>query len=190
MIDANVKCRINHPTQHHISLDHLKPMAMAPSSLRISSHLRLPTPKSSAAAASPPPKLTVSSSTRRTFTFLLTASTNIGSLALPSVARDIPLFGLRRKLESAEKEAEEIVREGFEAAEKGIEAAEKGIEAADKGIEGVEKEIEGVEKEVVESAFGFGNVAQAGAVVAAEVLGVVVASSVVNGILGPDGSKA
>lgn len=88
------------------------------------------------------------------------------------------MFGLRKKLRSAEEEAVEIVKEGFEAAEKGLVTAERGIETAEKGLESAEKGVE--------AAVSFGGLAQAGVVAGAEVLGVVVATSVVNGILGPE----
>ncbi|KAB2617962.1 hypothetical protein D8674_013831 [Pyrus ussuriensis x Pyrus communis] len=100
-------------------------------------------------------------------------------------AEDIGLFGLRRKVKEAEKEAEVIVKEGFETVEKGLESAEKGLESAEKGIESVERGIETAE-EGVEAALSFGGLAQAGAVAGAEVVGVLVATSIVNGILGPD----
>lgn len=74
------------------------------------------------------------------------------------------------------------MKEGFEVAEKGIEAAERGIEEAERGIETAEREIE--------AAVRFGGLAQAGAVAAAEVVGVLVATSVVNGILGPEGQRS
>ncbi|KAK4760863.1 hypothetical protein SAY87_005756 [Trapa incisa] len=98
---------------------------------------------------------------------------------LPARAEEIGLFGLRKKLRSAEEEAEQIVREGFEAAEKGIETAERGIEAAERGIEAAEREVE--------TSVSFGQLPQAAAVAAAEVVGVVVATTVVNGILGQEG---
>ena len=46
-----------------------------------------------------------------------------------SIAEDILLFGLRKKLKKAEEEAEELVREGFETAEKRLQMAEKGTVA-------------------------------------------------------------
>lgn len=98
---------------------------------------------------------------------------------------DIPLFGLRKKLRKAEEEAEVILREGEKALEKGIETAEKGIVTAEKEIVTAEQEIETV------ASFGIGvagDLAQAGAVVGAELVGVLLASSVVNGILGPEKS--
>ncbi|CAI0430787.1 unnamed protein product [Linum tenue] len=95
-----------------------------------------------------------------------------------SRAQDIPLFGLKRKLKKAEEEAELLVKEGFETAEKGLETAEKGIESAEKGIESAERGVE--------EAVSFGGLAQAGAVVGAEAIAVLVATSVVNGILGPE----
>lgn len=99
------------------------------------------------------------------------------------------MFGLRKKLKKAEEEAEELVKEGFETAEKGLETAGKGIVTVERGIETAEKEIVTVEKEVVE-AVSFGGLAQAGAAVGAEVVGVLVATTIVNGILGPEGSKS
>ncbi|KAL3725900.1 hypothetical protein ACJRO7_030869 [Eucalyptus globulus] len=119
---------------------------------------------------------------RRQMAFLLTASTVLTVAPRPSAAVDIPLFGLRKKLRKAEEEAEEIVKEGFEAAEKGIKTAEKGVVAVEKGIETAEREIE---EEV-----SFGGLAQAGAVAVAEAVGVLVATSVVNGILGPEGQRS
>jgi hypothetical protein len=121
--------------------------------------------------------------------FLLTASTALAAKEYPSIAEDIPLFGLRKKLRKAEEEAEEIVKEGFNVAEKGIESVEKGIVTAEKGIERAEKGIEAAEKEI-ETAVSFGGLAQAGVVAGAEVLGILVATSIVNGILGPESQKS
>ncbi|KAF6166548.1 hypothetical protein GIB67_005410 [Kingdonia uniflora] len=118
---------------------------------------------------------------RRQSIFLLTASTMLTAVAATR-AEDIPLFGLRKKLKKVEEEAVVIVKEGFETAEKGLETAEIGIETVEKGIETAEKEVETV--------LGFGNLAQAGVVAAAEVVGVVIATSIVNGILGPEGQKS
>lgn len=118
----------------------------------------------------------------------MTATTALTAMEMPSFAEDIGLFGLRKKLKKAEEEAEVIVKEGFESAEKGLEAAEKGIVAAEKGIVAAEKGIENAEKEIeTEVSFGFGGgFAQAGVVLGAEVVGLVIASSVVNGILGSE----
>lgn len=107
--------------------------------------------------------------------FLLTASTALTARESVSMAKDIPLFGIRKSLKKAEEKAEEIVSEGFEAAERGLETAEKGIETAEKDIS---------------SAVGFGGLAQAGVVAGAEVFGVLVATAVVNGILGPEAQKS
>lgn len=107
----------------------------------------------------------------------------------PSNAVDIPLFGLRKKLKNAEEEAEEIVKEGFEAAEKGIETVEKGMLTAEKGIETAEEGIEKAEKGI-ETVLGFGGLAQAGVVAGAEVVGIVIATSIVNAILGPEAQKS
>ncbi|POO02643.1 YCF-like [Trema orientale] len=107
----------------------------------------------------------------------------------PSMAEDIPLFGLRRGLRKAEEKAEEIVREGFEAADKGLQTAERGIETAEKSILAAERGIETAET-VIETAVSFDGLAQAGAVAGAEALGVLVATSIVNGILGPEIQKS
>ncbi|XP_020217648.1 uncharacterized protein LOC109801074 [Cajanus cajan] len=119
---------------------------------------------------------------RRQLLFFLTASTALTAREAVSLAQDIPLFGIRKNLRKVEEEAEEIVREGFEAADKGLVAAERGLETAEKGIEEAEREV-------VE-AVSFGGLAQAGAVAGAEVLGVLVATAVVNGILGPEAQKS
>ncbi|XP_062102270.1 uncharacterized protein LOC133812364 [Humulus lupulus] len=116
---------------------------------------------------------------RRQLLFLFPATLAAVSVGdRPSVAADIPLFGIRKGLKKVEEEAEVIVKEGFEAADKGLETAERGIEAAERGIVTAEKEIE--------TAVSFSGLAQAGAVGGAEVLGVLVATSIVNGILGPE----
>ena len=119
---------------------------------------------------------------RRNLLFSLTAATVVTGLQSASMAENIPLFGIRKKLKKAEEEAVEIVKEGFETAEKGVDAAEKGLEAAERGVETAEKEIV--------TAVSFNGLTQAGAVVAAEFVGVLVATSVVNGILGPEAQKS
>ncbi|KAJ8639134.1 hypothetical protein MRB53_015828 [Persea americana] len=122
---------------------------------------------------------------RRQCLLLLTASTAAAATRdLAAMAQDIPLFGLRKNLRKAEEEAEVILREGEKALEKGIETAEMGIEKAEKEIVTAEREIGTV------ASFGVaGDLAQAGVVTGVEVVGVLVASSVVNGILGPEGQK-
>ncbi|XP_050205223.1 uncharacterized protein LOC126655210 [Mercurialis annua] len=126
------------------------------------------------------PKSTLIS--RRNLLYAVTAAPALTLRDAPAKAQDIPLFGLRKKLKNAEKEAEELVKEGFETAEKGLETAERGIKTAEEGIETAEKEIE--------EAVKFGGLPQAGAVVGAEFIGVLVASSIVNGILGPEAQKS
>lgn len=86
--------------------------------------------------------------------------------ARESFAEDIPLFGLRKSVKKAEEEAVKLVEE-----------AEREIKTAETEIETAEMEIE--------EGIGFGNLAQAGAVAGAEVVGVLVATSIVNGILSP-----
>ena len=68
---------------------------------------------------------------------------------------------------------------------------QKGIETAEVGIEKAEKETVTAELEIgTVASFGVaGDLAQAGVVTGVEVVGVLVASSVVNGILGPEGQK-
>lgn len=105
------------------------------------------------------------------------------------MAQDVPLFGFRKNLKKVEEAAEEIVKEGFEAADKGVETAERGLETAERGIEAAEKGIEAAEREISD-AVSFGGLAQAGAVVGAEVFSVLVATAVVNGILGPEAQKS
>lgn len=113
--------------------------------------------------------------TRRECLVLLTATTAFQAMEMPSMAKDIPLFGLRKSIKKAEEEAELIVKEGFEAAEKEVVVAEKGLEAAEKEVETV---------------LAFGGLAQAGVVAGAEVVGVVIATSVVNAILSPAAQKS
>lgn len=126
---------------------------------------------------------------RRQLLLLFTATTALKAAELPSRAQDIGLFGLRKKLKKAEEEAEELVKEGFEAADKGIQAAEKGIEAAGKGLVAAEKGVEAVEKGI-EGAVGFGALTQAVVVAGAEFVGILVGTSIVNGILGPEAQKS
>ncbi|XVF15673.1 hypothetical protein REPUB_Repub09cG0175000 [Reevesia pubescens] len=138
---------------------------------------------------SKPAQPVVSLPNRRQLLLFLTTTTALTVRETASNAADIGLFGLRKKLKSAEEEAVEIVKEGFETAEKGLETAEKGIVTVEKGLKTAEKEIEAAEKEIA-SAVSFGALAQAGAVAGAEFLGVVVATSIVNGILGPEAQKS
>ncbi|XP_047953170.1 uncharacterized protein LOC125199026 [Salvia hispanica] len=113
--------------------------------------------------------------TRRQCLLLLSSAAALKAAELPSRAQDIPLFGLRKSLRKVEEEAEEIVKEGIEAADKGIEATERGVVAAEKELETV---------------LAFGGLAQAGVVAGAELLGVIIATSIVNGILGPEARKS
>nr|GEW10764.1 homolog of Synechocystis YCF37 [Tanacetum cinerariifolium] len=86
-------------------------------------------------------------------------------------AADIGLFGLRKKIEKVEEEAVEVVKKGLESSENGVEAIERG-----------EKEIQ---SEVSFELGSGGGLMQAGVVAGAEVVGGLIATSVVNGILGP-----
>ena len=145
--------------------------------------------KAHASKPAPPPRSTTFLSGRRQLLFLLTASPALTARGPPSLAEDIPFFGLRKKLKKAEEEAEVIVKEGFEAAEKGIEAAEKGIVSVEKGIQTAEKGIQTAESEI-EREVSFGGLAQAGAVAGVEFVAILVATSIVNGILGPEAQKS
>lgn len=163
---------------------------MASTTSHLFQTLSIPTLSSKPRVHMPPAPLPpLRFSSRRQLLLLLTATTALKAAELPARAEDIGLFGLRKKLKKAEEEAEVIVKEGFESAEKGIEAAEKGIKAVEKGIESAEKGIEKAENDI-ETAVSFSGLAQAGVVAGAELVGVFVATSVVNGILGPEGQKA
>jgi hypothetical protein len=91
----------------------------------------------------------------------LKASMALAARESPSIAHDIPLFSLRKKLRKAEEEAEEIAREGFITEEKGIGSVERGIVKVEKGIKRAEREIE------TEKSFG-------------GVVGILVATLIVN----------
>ncbi|OMO56798.1 hypothetical protein CCACVL1_26262 [Corchorus capsularis] len=146
-------------------------------------------PRRSVKAHVSKPSPVVSLPNRRQLLFFLSTTTALTIRQPESHAEDIPLFGIRKKLKRAEDEAVELVKEGFETAEKGLETAEKGIITVEKELKTAEKEIEIAEKEI-EGAISFPALAQAGAVAAAEFLGVVVATSIVNGILGPEAQKS
>ncbi|MQL81333.1 hypothetical protein Taro_013787 [Colocasia esculenta] len=122
---------------------------------------------------------------RRQSLLLLSVSAPLALGLAPARAEDIGLFGLRKKLRTIEEEAEEVVREGERAVEKGIEAAEKEIQVAEKEIGAAAAGA----ATGLELGLG-GDLAQAGAVAAAEVVGVLAAVSVVNGILGPEGRSS
>ncbi|XP_038900735.1 uncharacterized protein LOC120087852 [Benincasa hispida] len=164
--------------------------AISPVLQILPSRCRLNITVRAAAVKSLPESLSARRTRRQTLLFLTAtaAAAAVVGRENPSVAEDIPLFGLRKKLKKVEEEAEEIVREGFEAAEKGLETAERGIVTAEQGIVAAERGIETAEKEI-ETAVNFGALSQAGAVAGAEVVGVLVATSIVNGILGPEGQS-
>ncbi|CAN6460449.1 unnamed protein product [Victoria cruziana] len=86
----------------------------------------------------------------------------------PAKAKSIPLFGIRKKLEKVEEEVEE--------------EAEKVVEAAESEIKMAEEDLQ----MIVEGGGRTADFLQAGAVVGAEAVGVVIATSVVNGILSPE----
>ncbi|KAH7856580.1 hypothetical protein Vadar_003093 [Vaccinium darrowii] len=90
----------------------------------------------------PPSRTTALPGRRQWFLLLTAATTTLKAGDFPSMAQDIPLFGLRKKLEKVEEEAEVVIKEGIESAEKGIEKVERGLETAEKGIETAEREIE------------------------------------------------
>ncbi|KAJ0040596.1 hypothetical protein Pint_28176 [Pistacia integerrima] len=126
-------------------------------------------------AQTPKPAPVLHTNRRNLLLFSLTAMPVLTARESAGLAQDIPLFGLRKNLKKAEEEAVEIVKE-----------AEKKIETAEKEIV---KEAKKAENEI-ETTVNFGALAQAGAVAGAEVIGVVVASAVVNGILGPEPRKS
>ncbi|XP_074289779.1 uncharacterized protein LOC141615216 [Silene latifolia] len=113
---------------------------------------------------------------RRDF-LVFTATTSLTAITLPFIAnaKNIPLFGLRKKLEKAE----EIIEEGIESAEKGLETTITLPFIAEKEIE-----------EAAEGGGIVGGLTQAGIVAAAEMFGIVVATSIVNGILGPEPKRS
>ncbi|MCL7031515.1 hypothetical protein MKW94_026531 [Papaver nudicaule] len=129
---------------------------------------------------------------RRQSLILFTASTVLTAIELSSAgsakAKDIGLFGIRKKLEKVEEKAEAILKEGAENAEailkEGAENAEKGLEAAERGVENAGKELESATSFSLGG--GVGGLIQAGVVVGAEAVGVLVATSIVSGILGPE----
>ncbi|KAF9619262.1 hypothetical protein IFM89_006449 [Coptis chinensis] len=145
----------------HISSSHSPPQRVHPSD------------STSCTARTAPKAATTTKvlSRRQSLLMLTTTITALTSTAMKAKAEDIGLFGLRKKLKKVEEEAEEIVKEG-------VETAEKGLETAEMEIVGAEKELETV--------LAFGGLAQAGVVAGAEAVGVLIATSVVNGILGPD----
>ncbi|KAE8727144.1 hypothetical protein F3Y22_tig00005929pilonHSYRG00266 [Hibiscus syriacus] len=128
------------------------------------------------------PAPVVSLSNRRQLLFFLATTMTLTVTEKKSNAEDVPLFGFRKKLKKAEEEAVEIVKEG-------LETAEKGMVTAGKEIFTVEEELKTAEKKI-ESAVSFGALAQAGTVAGAEFLGVVLATSIVNGILAADAPKS
>lgn len=162
-----------------------KDMATARASVLALHPVRNAPRNSPTAASKPAPPRGLALPGRRQLALSLTWTAALAAVAVEAKAEDIGLFGLKRKLKEAERGAEVIVKEGFEAAEKGIETAEKGLETAEKGLETAERGIETAEKGV-EAVVSFGGLAQAGAVAGAEVVGILVATSVVNGILGPE----
>ncbi|KAJ3672122.1 hypothetical protein LUZ60_006843 [Juncus effusus] len=102
---------------------------------------------------------------RQSLLLLLSLPAPFLAATSPSYAKDIPLFGIRKRLENIEQEAVEVVKEGEETVEKGIEAAEMEIESAGAGLAVA------------------GDLVQAGVVAGAEAVAVLAAVSVVNGIL-------
>nr|ABR17221.1 unknown [Picea sitchensis] len=90
------------------------------------------------------------------------------NLSGPAQAKDIPIFGIKKmKVEEAVEKAKELVKEG-----------EQEVEIV---AETVKETAENLEK--IAALEGPGPVVQAGVVAGAEVIGVLVASSVVNGIV-------
>ncbi|KAL5725336.1 hypothetical protein ACHQM5_008491 [Ranunculus cassubicifolius] len=129
-----------------------------------SSHISSVRPQSINRSSAAKPSLL----SRRQSLFIVTAPMSLAVMELTAKAEDIGLFGLRKKLKKVEEEAVELVKEGVQ------------------GIENVEKEAEREieqEKAALSSGGGEGALAQAGLVLGVETVGVLVATSVVNGIL-------
>ncbi|KAK9228194.1 hypothetical protein WN944_021143 [Citrus x changshan-huyou] len=135
-------------------------LSRAPTLLRVRNNAR----PVSCKAHAPKSAQALHASRRNLLFFSLTALPVLTARESASSAEDIPLFGLRRKLKQAEEEAVDIVRE------------------VEKKIETVEERIEASEKEV-ETTAGFGGLAQAGAVAGAELVGLLVATSVEKAVV-------
>ncbi|KAL2630584.1 hypothetical protein R1flu_015270 [Riccia fluitans] len=97
-------------------------------------------------------------------------------------AKDIPLFGIRKKVEQAEKavekEVKELEKEGSALLKAGEKELAKDVEGVEKAVSGAIGEIESVSPSAISPAL------QAGGVIGAELVAVAVASSVVNGLIG------
>ncbi|KAK2657340.1 hypothetical protein Ddye_010392 [Dipteronia dyeriana] len=124
-----------------------------------------------ASVQSPKPALAIQTNRRKLLFFSLTAMPVLTAMESSCFATDIGLFGLRKKVRQAEKEA--------------VKEAAKLVKEAEREIKTAEKEIKTAEVEIETGVVGFGGLAQAGAVAAAEVVGLLAATSVVNGILAP-----
>ncbi|TXG59542.1 hypothetical protein EZV62_014115 [Acer yangbiense] len=130
---------------------------MAASTVSLNSLQTLSPPRASTvshkAAQSPKPALAIQTNRRKLLFFSLTAMPVLTAMESACFAEDIGLFGLRKKVRQAEKEAVKLVKE------------------AEREIKTAEKEIETAEIEIETGVVGFGGLAQAGAVAGAEVVG-------------------
>ncbi|KAK3223477.1 hypothetical protein Dsin_010502 [Dipteronia sinensis] len=123
------------------------------------------------AAQSPKPALAIQTNRRKLLFVSMTAMPVLTAMESACFAADIGLFGLRKKVRQAEKLA--------------VKEAAKLVKEAEREIKTAEKKIETAEIEIETGVVGFGGLAQAGVVAGAEVVGLLVATSVVNGILAP-----
>ncbi|KAG6549205.1 hypothetical protein Mapa_009191 [Marchantia paleacea] len=96
-------------------------------------------------------------------------------------AKDIPLFGIRKKLEQAEKavegEVKELEKEGSALLKAGEKELSKDVKDVSKAVSSAVSELE------AGPSSGLSPTLQAGGVVGAELVAVLVASSVVNGLI-------
>nr|AVX27674.1 hypothetical protein [Hymenophyllum caudiculatum] len=125
----------------------------------------------SSSSHAPPPQLGLS---RRLALPLLGLSLFLSSS--PALAIDVPLFGIRKRVEQAEKavveEVKELVKEGGQL-----------VKGGEKEVGAVAGAVTAFATSPVEPGGSLPPAYQAGAVAAAELVAVLVASSVVNGVV-------
>lgn len=119
----------------------------------------------------------VSSISRRHLAAIPFVGLSLLNFSQPALAQDIPFFGIK-KLKKVE---EEVVKEAQELVIEGEKEAEKVAEEVKEIAQDLESEASVV--------LGPGAAVQAGLVAGAELVGVLVATSVVNSIVGPEPSK-
>lgn len=94
----------------------------------------------------------------------------------PALAKDVPLFGFRKRVEQAEKAVVEEVKELVKGSENLVKGGEKEVSA-------VAGAVSAFATSPVEPGESLPPAYQAGAVAAAELVAVLVAASVVNGLV-------